>query len=235
VSQQTQDPRPGTASSGDPRMVLFGLAWSVFWPAALGLVLYVASGTWRWPMAWAYLGLYALILALGSLFAIHRDPEFTSERTQVKEGTKSWDRLLAGPLFSPLWLSLYVVAGLDHRHGWSPDLGPLSAAAVGAAGLGYLIAVWAMKVNRFYGRYVRIQTERGHTVVTDGPYRFVRHPAYAGLIVFMLASALALGSLWALIPAGLVSMVLLIRTALEDRTLQAELPGYREYAGRTRC
>jgi protein-S-isoprenylcysteine O-methyltransferase Ste14 len=81
---------------------------------------------------------------------------------------------------------------------------------------------------------VRIQADRGHKVVTTGPYRLVRHPAYAGLIVFMLASALALESLWALIPAAMVVVVLIVRTALEDRTLLAELPGYAEYAQRTR-
>ena len=91
-----------------------------------------------------------------------------------------------------------------------------------------------MATNRFYGRYVRIQTDRGHTVVTTGPYRCVRHPAYAGLILFMLATALALESLWALIPAGLVAAVLVVRTVLEDRTLRSELLGYDDYAQRTR-
>lgn len=221
-------------SAGSSRFVVFGMAWGLVWPAILGLVLYAASGCWNWPLAWAYLGLYAAVLVVGSFFAIHRDPGFTSERTQAKEGTKTWDRWLSGPLFSPLWLALYVVAGLDQRHGWSPDLAPVAIAAVGVAGLGYLVPVWAMATNRFYGRYVRIQTDRGHTVVTTGPYRFVRHPAYAGLCVFMLASALALESLWALIPAALVVVVLVVRTALEDRTLLAELPGYAEYAQRTR-
>jgi protein-S-isoprenylcysteine O-methyltransferase Ste14 len=91
-----------------------------------------------------------------------------------------------------------------------------------------------MATNRFYSRYVRIQTERGHTVVMTGPYRFVRHPGYVGIIVFMLASGLALGSLWALIPAGILVVILVVRTGLEDRTLQAELPGYKEYARHVR-
>jgi len=210
------------------------MIWGIVWPAFLGLVLYAASGRWRWPLAWAYLGLYAAILILGSFFAIHRDPDFTSERTRAKAGTKTWDKWLSGPLFSPFWLALYVVAGLDKRYGWSPGITPVAIVCVILSGLGYLVPVWAMATNKFYGRYVRIQTDRGHTVVTTGPYRFVRHPAYAGLCLFMLASALALESLWALIPAGLVVLVLILRTALEDRTLQEELPGYREYAQRTR-
>ena len=92
---------------------------------------------------------------------------------------------------------------------------------------------WGRRIWTF-SKIVRIQTERGHTVVDTGPYRLVRHPGYAGMIVFMLASALALESLWALIPAALVAVVLVIRTALEDRTLLAELPGYRQYAQQTR-
>jgi protein-S-isoprenylcysteine O-methyltransferase Ste14 len=219
---------------GDRRLVLFGMLWGIVWPAMIGLILYVAAGRWRWPLAWAYLALYAAILVAGSFFAVHRDPEFTGERTRAKEGTKTWDRLLSGPLFSPLWLALYVVAGLDKRYGSSPALTPIAIGAVVAAGVGYSLAVWAMASNKFYGRYVRIQHDRAHTTVTTGPYRFIRHPGYVGICLFMLASALALESLWALIPAGALVIVLIIRTALEDRTLLAELPGYPEYARQTR-
>ena len=220
------------SAAGEKRLVWFGMIWGVVWPAILGVILFAASGSWRWPLAWAYLLGYGLVLILGSIFAIHRDPEFTSERTQAKEGTKTWDKWLSGPLFSPLWLGLYIVAGLDRRYGWSPSWTPAAALAVVVSALGYALPVWAMAANRFYGRFVRIQTERGHTVVDTGPYRYVRHPGYAGMIVFMLATALALESLWALIPAALVAAVLVIRTALEDRTLLEELPGYREYAQR---
>jgi protein-S-isoprenylcysteine O-methyltransferase Ste14 len=96
------------------------------------------------------------------------------------------------------------------------------------------MSIWATAVNRFYGRFVRIQRERGHVVISDGPYRYVRHPGYLGQIVFSVASALALGSLWALIPGGLFAVLLVVRTALEDRTLQAELEGYEAYTRRVR-
>jgi protein-S-isoprenylcysteine O-methyltransferase Ste14 len=218
----------------DRRLVLFGMAWGIVWPAMIGLILYVTSGRWRWPLAWAYLGIYSALLIGGSFFAIHRDPDFAEERTRAKEGTKAWDKLLSGPLFSPIWLALYVLAGLDRRYDWSPDLTPVAIGAVLVAGLGYLLAVWAMASNKFYGRYVRIQHDRGHLTVTTGPYRLVRHPGYAGLCLFMVASALALESLWALIPAVMIVIVLVVRTSLEDRTLLTELPGYAEYARRTR-
>jgi protein-S-isoprenylcysteine O-methyltransferase Ste14 len=219
---------------GPARIVIVGLVWAVVWPSILGGVLYLTSGEWNWPVAWAYLILYALILAVGTLI-IPREQDFLEERTQIKENTKSWDRVLAGPAFSVFWFGIYIAAGLDRRFGWAGEVGlGVQIGAVVVSGLGYLLPVWAMATNRFYSRYVRIQTERGHTVVTTGPYQFIRHPGYGGIIVFMLASALALGSLWALIPAGILIVTLVVRTALEDRTLQAELPGYQEYAQRVR-
>ncbi len=228
------DSQMPTAARGPARIVLLGLAWSIIWPALLAGTLYLASGEWNWPVAWIYLLMYALILAGGTLVINHSE-DFLQERTQMKENTKAWDRVLAGPAFSVLWFAIYVVAGLDKRYGWVGEISlGAQVAAVMLAGLGYLLPVWAMATNRFYSRFVRIQTDRGQTVVTTGPYRLLRHPGYAGIIVFMLASALALGSLWALIPSGIVAALLVVRTALEDRMLQAELPGYAEYAQRTR-
>ena len=100
--------------------------------------------------------------------------------------------------------------------------------------LGMGLFDWAMLSNRFFSGTVRIQEDRGHTVVADGPYRVVRHPGYVGMIVMFVLPPLVLGSLWALIPAGLAALATVIRTALEDKTLQVELPGYAEYAQRTR-
>lgn len=223
-----------STTRGPAPIIISGLIWSIVWPAILAGILYLTSGRWNWPIAWAYLIMYALILGIGTL-VIPRGADFWEERTQIKKNTKAWDRVLAGPAFSLFWFGIYVVAGLDHRFDWQGEVSlGVQMGAVIAAGLGYLIPVWAMATNRFYSRYVRIQTERGHTVVTTGPYRFIRHPGYAGIILFMLASPLALGSLWALIPAGIVIVVLVIRTTLEDRTLRAELPGYTDYAQRTR-
>jgi protein-S-isoprenylcysteine O-methyltransferase Ste14 len=128
-----------------------------------------------------------------------------------------------------------IVAGLDVRFGWSPEL----ALAIRLAALvlwlqGDVFSKWAAVSNRFYSRLVRIQEDRGHTVVTDGPYRTVRHPGYAGALLVGLATPIALGSLWALVPAVLLGLLLVIRTALEDRTLHAELSGYAAYAQQTR-
>jgi protein-S-isoprenylcysteine O-methyltransferase Ste14 len=124
---------------------------------------------------------------------------------------------------------------LDFRFEWSPPL-PLAVHVVSLAVilLGYAFSTWAMIANRFFSGTVRIQTERGHTTVTDGPYRIVRHPGYAGAVIAYLVTPFALGTLWALVPTGLTVILYVVRTALEDRTLQEELPGYAEYAKKTR-
>lgn len=128
-----------------------------------------------------------------------------------------------------------IVCGLDVRFGWRPEI-PLSIQIVAFVlmALGSLLGTWAMSVNRFFSGVVRIQTDRGHTVVTDGPYRFIRHPGYAGGVVANLTGPLALGSVWALIPSALVVLLTVVRTALEDKTLREELPGYQEYTQRVR-
>jgi protein-S-isoprenylcysteine O-methyltransferase Ste14 len=130
---------------------------------------------------------------------------------------------------------LVIVAGLDHRFGWSPVF-PLWLIVLGIflIALGYAFSVWAFVENRFFSSVVRIQTDRGHVVCDSGPYRIVRHPGYAGNILPLLGIVLALSSLWTLIPAAVALVIAVIRTALEDRTLQDELPGYKEYARRVR-
>jgi protein-S-isoprenylcysteine O-methyltransferase Ste14 len=128
-----------------------------------------------------------------------------------------------------------IVAGLDHRFGWSPVF-PLWLIVLGIflTALGYAISAWAFIENRFFSSVVRIQTERGHVVCDSGPYRIVRHPGYAGNILPLLGIVLALGSVWTVIPAVVALVIAILRTALEDRTLQEELLGYREYAHHVR-
>jgi protein-S-isoprenylcysteine O-methyltransferase Ste14 len=203
----------------------------------LSVVLFVAAGTTDWPMAWAYVALTAAV-TLGSRILLWRyNPDLITERARSMEaeGAKSWDKpivqfvAIIGPLL------MLVIAGLDVRFGWRPEIPlALQISAFVLLMLSTFFATWAMLVNRFFSGVVRIQTDRGHTVVSDGPYRFIRHPGYLGGIVADLAGPLALGSAWALIPGGLTTLLIIIRTALEDRTLLEELPGYTEYAQRTR-
>jgi protein-S-isoprenylcysteine O-methyltransferase Ste14 len=146
-------------------------------------------------------------------------------------GTKGWDKALATLYGLVSGIGPLLIAGLDMRFGWSPEI-PLTfrLIALVAMVLGFALASWAMLSNVFFATTVRIQDERGHAVATGGPYQFMRHPGYAGWLLAGIATPLVLGSWWALIPAVLGGVFLVIRTALEDKTLQEELDGYREYA-----
>ena len=125
-----------------------------------------------------------------------------------------------------------MVAGLDVRFGWSSVPLALSLAGLLVVVAGNAVVSWGMSANRYFARVVRIQDDRGQQVCSTGPYRYVRHPGYVGMIVYTIAMAIGLGSWWAVIPALLVAAAFVVRTAMEDRTLQTELPGYSEYASR---
>jgi len=197
----------------------------------LAAILFISSGRLDWMWAWAYLGVGVGILAINVLVM---SPELIAERSEIKQDVKGWDKVL-GTLIGVLTLGGLVVIGLDARFRWSPRL----AWAIQLGGLVFWALAqglfsWAMASNVFFSGAVRIQKERGHTVATGGPYRYVRHPGYVGYIISWLATSLTLGSLWGLIPAGLVMGLMVVRTALEDRTLLEELDGYRDYAGQVR-
>jgi protein-S-isoprenylcysteine O-methyltransferase Ste14 len=165
------------------------------------------------------------------------NPELLNHRGQgkKKKDAKPWDRALVPVYGVPAFYVLPVVMGLDvGRYGWS-HLGAW-AAAVGTLlfAAGSVVLTWAMLVNTHFETVVRIQTDRGHKVVTTGPYGLVRHPGYVGAGLWALGTPLIVGSAYGLIPAALAVITLVVRTALEDRTLGAELPGYADYAARTR-
>jgi len=198
----------------------------------LAVILFISSGRLDWVWAWAYLGVGVGILAINVLVV---PPELIAERGQIgKEDIKGWDRVITTLSILPT-LGTPIVAGLDERFGWSPPLVvAIQVVALILFALAQGLFTWGMVSNKFFSTSVRIQTDRDHTVASGGPYRYVRHPGYVGYITASFATALALGSLWALIPAGLTMCLLVVRTALEDRTLQEELPGYEEYAERVR-
>jgi protein-S-isoprenylcysteine O-methyltransferase Ste14 len=199
--------------------------------------MFATAGTLAWPAAWVYFALL-LIAALGSrLIAHRRSPGLLRERAQFTqaEGAKAWDRVL-GPIagvYGPLLTG--IVAGLHHRFAWGPSTPPAIQAVGGVlVAAGFALASWAMIVNRFFSAVVRIQRERGHVVVSIGPYGAIRHPGYAGGILAYLSLPFMLDAIWALLPSLATSAAVILRTALEDRALMAELPGYPEYAAQTK-
>jgi protein-S-isoprenylcysteine O-methyltransferase Ste14 len=200
----------------------------------LAAALFLSSWCWDWGMAWAFLGVSAAVLIVGGIGLLTINPALVAERARVGEDTKGWDKVLTA-LYGLVGIATLVVAGLDKQFGWSGGV-PLAVQLVALAlfALGDLFAFWAMWSNAFFATTVRIQGERGHTVATGGPYRYVRHPGYSGWLVCNIVPPLILDSLWAFIPAVLTVPIILIRTAAEDRTLQEELPGYAEYVQQTR-
>ncbi len=198
------------------------------------ILLFASAGSLLWAAAWWYIGLYVLMLALASIIMIPRRPEVVEERSKGVSGAKAWDLWITRGIAIPT-IGLLILSGLDQRWNWSPQL-PFGLRLFGglAFTVGYAIVLWAMYSNKFFAQVVKIQSERGHRAVTEGPYRFVRHPGYVGMITSMLGAVFLLDTLWGLICFGLYLPLVIARTTLEDRTLRAELPGYKDYAGKTK-
>ena len=201
--------------------------------AITSVCLFGSAGRLDWPNAWVLLGLN-FAASIGTMALLWRNTELLAERRNIKSG-KSWDKaivpivVLVGPAVT------WITAGLDTRFRWSNGMPPWAfAAGVAAAVLAASLIAWAMRTNKFFSSVVRIQKDRGHVVVTGGPYRFVRHPGYTGIAAFTLATPLILNSRWAFVPAVATAAVSVLRTALEDRTLYEELDGYADYARRVK-
>lgn len=229
-STPTTAERVSAAQRGARRWLLR----EIFGCVMVAALLFVAAGRVDWPMGWALVALYVVWVAANALLLMPRSPGLLAERVTHRFSAKRWDNVILS-LYGMMTLVKLIVAGLDFRFGWTPPL-PL-AVQIGAlviAALGYALVTWAMVANAYFALANRIQTERGHTVATGGPYRYLRHPGYAGSILFELATPILLGSFWALIPGGVSALAMLVRTGLEDRSLQRELAGYPGYAQRVR-
>ncbi|MFA4860611.1 isoprenylcysteine carboxylmethyltransferase family protein [Methanoregula sp.] len=204
------------------RGILFGLVPVVL----MGVILFISAGTLFWPAAWLIL---LVMFSATTIVTATCHAELITERMQKQAGAKEYDQKLVR-LLNLIGLLPLLVAGLDLRFGWTGQMAfPVQAISMVLFLLGYFIFSWALLSNRFFSLIVRVQSEKGHHPVTTGPYRFVRHPGYLGFIIIVLAQPVLLGSVWAVIPAVVTAGLIVWRTALEDRTLQKELPGYREY------
>ncbi|MDQ6436195.1 isoprenylcysteine carboxylmethyltransferase family protein [Mesorhizobium sp. LHD-90] len=220
------DPKPLTP--------LQWVAYAVGIPLVMAALVFWPAGTLRWLPGWLFLAVFAVATVAAALVLWRVNPVIFAARSRVQQGTKGWDRVLLS-IFFPLFLAILPVASLDAgRFHWMP-------APQGAIMLGYVLLIagialfcWAQAVNRFFEPGVRIQSERGHRVIDTGPYAFVRHPGYVGAIAMFFGMALALGSLVALLPAAATAALLVLRTAWEDATLREELPGYADFAAKTR-
>lgn len=223
------EPAPQPVSAVRPnRAFLRPLIFVVFQFA----LLFATSGRIAWLGAWLFIGVCAVGM-IASFLLVPR--ELLDARRRAGEGWKKWDKfLLPGVMFGPIVVS--VVAGLDVRYAWArPFSLTQQVIAVAAVLVAHALVVWAMRSNRHFEGVARIQKDRNHKVVTTGPYAYVRHPGYVGMVVFNIATPFVLASRAALVPAAVVVLVLIARTALEDEMLRQELPGYGDYAERVRC
>jgi protein-S-isoprenylcysteine O-methyltransferase Ste14 len=201
-------------------------------------VIFICAGNLWFLWGWVYLGVALISLAFGAAYVLKHNPQAINERGRPAEGQKGWDKILM-LIYLPLYIGVYVLAGLDARFDWSEN--NLSSVPLWLHLLGVLftfvgsaLTYAAMAHNKFLSMYVQVAEARGHQVATEGPYRYVRHPMYLSLVLSWPALAVLLGSYYAMIPGLLAALIIIIRTSMEDRTLQAELPGYAEYARQVR-
>lgn len=201
---------------------------------AIGLGGFLGAGRWDWPAGWLWMAAEAAFAVALGLVLLLVSPDLLDARGKRPEGLRPFDRAFAAG-FALLEPTLPAVAGLDAvRFGPSSMPGFLQWPGVALLVASGALVIWPLAVNRYAETFVRVQADRGQTVVTAGPYRFVRHPMYLGLILQFASWALVLGSWWGLAQALALAALIVARTALEDRMLRTELAGYLEYSARTR-
>jgi protein-S-isoprenylcysteine O-methyltransferase Ste14 len=226
-----QDVKTGTKKKLSYRRIMIRAFISII---AMGGAIFALAGRLDYWQGWLFFSTFLILMAAFVNF-FKKKQDLMQERIRPGPGIKWWDKIIF-VLYVPMSFLVTLLAALDAgRFQLSPQLPIVLYPTMYILILvGYCIIYWAMWTNNFFSSRVRIQTDRGQYVVSDGPYRYVRHPGYVGMIIFTPASAVLLGSLYALIPAAITIVLLVIRTYLEDLTLQKELPGYTDYAKQVR-
>lgn len=202
----------------------------VFMLALEASILFLAAGRLDWIWAWIFIGINLAVVLVNGTILMHTNPEIVAERGRPKE-VKNWDKAVSGLWALAQYLALPLVAGLDARFSWTHGLGiawNIAGAVVFTTGMA--LFGWAMITNAYFSTAARIQSDRGQTVCRSGPYRFVRHPGYSGTVLQSVGTSFLLGSMWSLIPTAAAVACMAARTVLEDRMLQNELPGYKDFA-----
>lgn len=197
------------------------------------IFLFIAAGSITYLWGWVYLAISLLALIVGAWYVFKRNPQAINERGRPAEGQKGWDKIIIS-VYVVFFVSVYIISGFDARFSWSSVPIWLHLVGILFTFASSALTYAAMAHNKFLSLYVQVAQERGHKVASSGPYRYVRHPMYVSLVISWPALALLLGSYWALIPGLVASGLIVVRTALEDRTLQVELPGYAEYSHQVR-
>ena len=211
------------------------LLQNLIWIVAMGALLFVPAGTLHWPAAWVFLATIGVLGVAGGLWLAKIDPALLAERMRpmMQNDQPAADKkfVLAFAIAALIW---FLAIGLDHRFHGTKIHAALQALGWAMLLLSTGFIMWVMRENSFAAPVVKLQTERGHRVVSSGPYAFVRHPMYSGAILFMVGAALLLGSWWGVVLSPLFAVLFGIRSGIEERALLAGLPGYADYAARVR-
>lgn len=211
-----------------------GLLSLVLWLAFMLASMFWPAGTWDWPRGWTFLAVYWAATAIACVWLWITNPEIFRARRKMQAGTKTWDQALTIVIVLAFAAVMPVSALDDGRYHWSALPDGAVTAGLALFVIGFFGFAWAQSVNRHFEATVRIQTDRGHQVISTGPYAVVRHPGYAFAILMVVGMPLAMGSLYGLAPCAVLLICVLVRTLGEDATLKAELPGYAEYAQRVK-
>lgn len=204
-------------------------------PILLAALMFAIAETTDWLWGWVFQIVHFLAWMMMTVVLIRSNPELLNRRGRRQANDKTWDFILVS-IYGIAWILMLVLGAMDVRYDWTAPIAPVWHILGNILILlGFALTTWSMAVNRHFEVTVRIQNDRDHHVISDGPYRYVRHPGYSGVILaFYFGMPLALGS-WPAALIALIGMITMVtRTALEDRTLQAELPGYTEFAQKTR-
>ncbi len=224
-------PEQETLSPGGKRLLVF-----VYVLIAIhGLLLFVSAWNFQWERGWLFLSLEVTFFSIELWLIAWVNPASLNGRAAARKekGTEPFDPVILR-VHVVLMLALFVVAGLDAGQGWSQVPSALSALGVLSLLIGAFISAWALFANTFFEPTVRIQTNRNHHVIQDGPYAYVRHPGYLGMFFLVGSYGLVLGSWFAVGVGVLVILNFINRTRLEDNVLHEKLDGYKEYARQTR-
>ncbi|MFK0088686.1 methyltransferase family protein [Pseudomonas sp. NPDC090755] len=226
TNEPARDPEPMSRRTA--------IAYAIGLPLALVLLIFLPAGSLGWRPGWIFVAVLVAGFGVSALVLARVNPVIYRARSRIQPGTQAWDKALLA-LLLPAMTAVLPVAALDAGR-WRETALPAWVVLPGYVGVlaGIALAAWAQAVNPFFEPGVRIQSERHQRVIDNGPYRYVRHPGYVAALWLFFGMGLALGSLWALLPAALAAALLVVRTAWEDRLLQAELPGYAGYARRVR-
>jgi protein-S-isoprenylcysteine O-methyltransferase Ste14 len=195
----------------------------------ISVALFVSSGTFNWTSGWLFVAVYSLSSLISMNILYFNVPELMDERKKSHPNAKKWDRFLVTS-YEFMYFPILILSGLDKRFGYTGM--PISTVIISLILIlfSFLLMTWAPLVNKHLETYIRIQTDRDHSVCDKGPYTVIRHPTYLALILLFIAMPVSLGSIHGLIPAILAIIIVCIRTSLEDRVLNKELLGYREYS-----